>query len=64
MKYQRGSGGFATLVVLFLIVAWFVNVSQLLGCDFKAPYKCEVIHTIGVFVPPAQAVTVFFTEDK
>lgn len=56
---------FLTLVgalILGSILAWPMNAYRLTLCDFEAPYKCEVIHTIGVVVPPAAVVTVWFGE--
>ncbi len=64
MKNQKGYGGLALFVFLFLVVTWFINLGQLFSCDFQAPYKCEVVHAVGVGVPPAQVITVFFTSDK
>lgn len=48
--------------VIFIImsVAYVVNVIKFIQQDFEAPYKSEVIHGIGVVVPPAASVTVWF----
>lgn len=53
---------FIVALILWGIVSWIGNLNQLLDCDFKAPYKCEVIHTIGI-IPLAALVTVWFDTD-
>jgi len=46
------------LVVLVGVIAisfgsaWLINVAKLIDCDFKADYRCEVMHTIGVVLTP------------
>lgn len=50
---------FITLFIVFVLagaVGWANNLIALFNCDFKAPYKAEVIRTVGVFVPPLGAV--------
>lgn len=45
------------LIILLIIgTGWVKNIVKLVKCDFEAPYKCEVIHGIGV-IPPIGAVT-------
>ena len=45
------------LIFIFIIgVGWVQNIKKLSDCDFKAPYKAEVIHGIGIF-PPIGMVT-------
>jgi hypothetical protein len=46
-----------------LAVAWVINLVQLIDCDFSAPYKCEVVHIIGL-VPVASLVTVWLDTGK
>ena len=45
-------------VVIFVVVAvgWVKNIIKLSDCDFEAPYKCEVVHAVGV-VPPVGMIT-------
>lgn len=38
-----------------MLTGWVKNLSKLTDCDFEAPYKCEVVRTVGV-VPPIGAV--------
>ena len=35
-------------ILIIMIVGWSKNIVKLSECDFEAPYKCEVIHGIGV----------------
>ena len=52
------------LILLVLVISWGVNLNKLTKCDFESPFKCEVIHAIGI-VPVASVVTVWFvTEEK
>ena len=45
-------------VFILAIVAsgWVKNLIKLSECDFKAPYKAEVIHIVGL-APPIGMVT-------
>ena len=38
-------------VFAFCVVGWIQNIIKLSECDFEAPYKAEVIHTIGILPP-------------
>ena len=48
------------LLVLAMIFTWSFNIYKLTQCDFTAPYKDEIVHAIGVFIPPASLITVWF----
>lgn len=59
-KSNRGSSSIAALGVLFVVVficlaisGYVSNIYKLTGCDFdpETPYKCEIIHTIGILPP-------------
>ena len=50
-----GLGG--CLIWLFFAVCWVVNLVKLVKCDFEAPYRDEITHAIGLFIPPASAIT-------
>ena len=54
-----GVGCTTMLIWLFFIVTWVINLVQFCKCDFEQPLKKEVIKGVGVFIPPAAAVTVF-----
>jgi len=43
-------------LLVFVLIGWTKNIYKLASCDFKAPYKAEIIHGIGV-VPAVGAVT-------
>ncbi len=63
----RAKVAFVIAVVAIIIsvpTAWCFNVSKLIDCDFKADYRCEVMHTIGVVLPPLSVVTVWFATDE
>ena len=50
------------IIILIGIVAttgWVKNIIKLSDCDFEAPYKAEVIYTIGL-IPPVGAITGWF----
>lgn len=56
-------------IVFFLIIlllnGWIQNIIKLSNCDFEAPYKCEVIHAIGI-IPPVGIFTGYmdFSENE
>lgn len=56
----------STMIILLalLLTPYVWNASKLLSCDFESNYKCEVIHGIGVVIPPAAFVTVWFAGDE
>lgn len=43
------------------ISAYITNAVKFFNCDFNTPLKCEIVHGIGVFVPPVSVVTVWFS---
>jgi hypothetical protein len=49
------------LVAFFvsLPLAWCVNIYKLVQCDFEESYRGEIVHTIGVCIPPASLITVW-----
>lgn len=49
------------ILLAFLFAAGYImNLVGVFGCDFASPYKCEVIRTAGIFVPPVGAVAGYF----
>jgi hypothetical protein len=48
---------------VFFAGCWITNVVKLVNTDFESPYKYEVIHAVGIFVPPASVITVWFSEE-
>jgi hypothetical protein len=54
MKHENGFTLLEVIVFLFIVfglTGWSVNLAKLVNCDFKTPYKAEVIRTIGL-IPP------------
>lgn len=43
--------------ISFFIVSYIMNIVKIIGCDFEASYKEEIIHAIGIFVPPLSMIT-------
>ena len=47
------------IIITLLVLAgigWVKNIIKLSECDFEAPYKAEVLHTVGI-IPPVGAIT-------
>ena len=55
---------FVIPIALAVVVAWIVNVYKFANCDFASPYKCEIIHAIGIPVVPASLITAWFDSDN
>ena len=51
---------FQFTIVGVLLVGWVMNLSALIDCDFKAPYKAEIIRGVGAVVAPAGGVVGYF----
>lgn len=53
-------------MAIFLIVSipFFNNIYDLSRCDFEEPYRCEVIHTVGLVMPPLSYITMWFDSDE
>ena len=52
------------LVVLGGVFSYVGNVIKVINCDFASDFRCEVIHGVGVIVPPASLITVWFEDDS
>ena len=55
------------MIIVFAVLAitpYAWNGYKLAGCDFESPYKCEAVHGIGVVIPPAAFITVWFDDDR
>ena len=44
-------------VVVLAFAGWIGNIVKLTKCDFEAPYKSEVIRSIGIVIPPVGIIT-------
>lgn len=49
-------------ITLVIGTAWVVNLKKLTDCDFEAPYRCEVVHGVGI-IPPVALVTAWIGTD-
>jgi hypothetical protein len=49
------------VAALFAAFGWISNVIALCRLDFEAPYKAEVVRSIGVFFPPVGMVAGYMT---
>ena len=47
---------FQLIIVIVIGTGWVKNIIKLSNCDFVGPYKCEVIHAVGIF-PPVGMIT-------
>ena len=45
-----------TFIILFFTIGWVINAVKLSRCDFDAPYKAEIIRTVGVIAAPFGSV--------
>jgi hypothetical protein len=51
-----------TLIAIFIIVGimaisgYVMNIVKLTECDFEAPYKAEVIRSVGIPIPIVGAI--------
>ncbi len=54
----------ALILVIACATGWVKNLIKLSDCDFKEPYKAEIIRTVGVFVPPIGVVTGYINLGK
>ena len=56
---------FLTLMIICILVCtpYVWNAVKFASCDFESNYECEVVHGIGVFIPPSAFVTVWFGDD-
>lgn len=50
-RKENVDGTIGCIIILFwvaMISGYFINIYKLIQCDFKAPYKAEVIRGVGV----------------
>lgn len=57
-------GFLLVLVIAYCVGSYLDNIWKLTKCDFAAPYKCEVIHVMGIVAPPVSLVTVWADVDR
>lgn len=66
IELKLGAVGFLLAVMLAgaAIMGWSINVIKLIGTDFEAPYKAEIIRSAGIVVFPIGAVAGYFDIGK
>ena len=51
MRFLEKAGGFLltlyVLILIFLLVGYVKDIVHLVNCDFKGPYKAEILYGIG-----------------
>lgn len=57
--------GCVVQIIILAVIAscWIVNFVKFTKCDFKEPYKYEVIHVVGL-VPGFSVVTCWFPSEE
>lgn len=50
-------------IFCLLCSPWVINAWKLSDCDFEGNLKCEFIHGVGLVIPPASYITVWFDDD-
>jgi len=50
--------------ISWLPISWCTNVYKFGTSDFEAPYAREIVHGIGVVVPPFSVVSCWFSFDE
>ena len=53
---MKGLAGISIVILIVIGTGWVKNLVKLSECDFEAPYKCEVVHGVGL-IPPVGMVT-------
>lgn len=62
-KEENGCGALVGVFYLYIIIAYCVNVYQLVTCDFEEPWKEEIVRVLGLFTP-TYWVTVWMDFDE
>lgn len=60
---DNGLGFVIVGIYILLVWGYIANIYKLTECNFKAPYKAEVIRVVGIVVPPVGCVTGFMHID-
>ena len=56
MRVMKGLLILPVVLVIVVSAGWVQNIIKLTECDFEAPYKAEIIHSIGI-LPPVGMIT-------
>jgi len=57
------AGLFGITLVIAIITCWATNAYKFTQCDFESPYKCEVVHGVGL-IPVVSLATVWVDTDE
>lgn len=55
--------GIIMILAIICLIGWVKNTVKFTHCDFQPPYKCEIVHGIGL-LPPIGAITGWLDEGK
>jgi len=57
---------FLVIIAAFVIIggSWGVNIYKLCKSDFDPIGKREIVHAVGVFIPPVSLVTCWLTIEE
>lgn len=47
---KLGFGAFVLVVVIIVagVIGYVMNIYKLTQCNFESPYKCEIVHAVGI----------------
>jgi prepilin-type N-terminal cleavage/methylation domain-containing protein len=48
-------------LILVCPLGWCMNIAKLTKCDFKEPYKAEIIRGVGIFAVPVGVIAGYMT---
>ena len=54
----------AVIIILIGLIPYAANLYKFSQCDFESNYRCEILHGIGVVVPPLSFIMVWFNTDN
>lgn len=61
-RAQRGLWAFVIFKILlfaYILTCWIITIVKFFECDFKEPYKEEIIRGVSIAIAPISAVTVW-----
>lgn len=59
-ELPAGCSIIALIFWVFTLGCYVNNIIDLFACDFEAPFKEEIIHLIGLAIPPASIITCWY----
>lgn len=52
------------MMIVLTVACWLGNTTKFVACDFESPLNCEIVHGVGLIMPPASIITIFYDTDK